>query len=273
MADKKQIKIRVRGPSSQFLIDELDTESTFDQLTSLLEQKCPDVLVNEQQILNGFPPKEIVASDPSQKLSELGIKTGDQLTLKKKGTQTGIIQGKTDGPYIPPSDTRGYFVRRNMPGDNSCLFHSCSYVLENRSRTKAKQLRELCAQIVLDDAKTYNTAFLGMSNHNYVSSILDPNAWGGAIELSILSKYYKTEIVAFDIQTTREDHYGEDLNYSTRALVLYTGNHYDALALAGFGGASESTDQVRFSSTDKSIMEKARAYIKEEHQKYMRGQR
>ncbi len=216
---------------------------------------------------------EITAESLNQKVTELGIKTGDQLTLKKKGTQQGIIQGKTDGPYIPPSDTRGYFVRRNMPGDNSCLFHTCSYVLENRSRTKAKELRELCAQIVLDDTVTYNTAFLGMPNRTYVSSILDPNAWGGAIELSILSKHYKTEIVAFDIQTTREDHYGEDLNYSTRVLVLYTGNHYDALALAGYGGASESTDQVRFSATDKSIMEKARAYVKEEHQKYLKGQR
>ncbi len=216
---------------------------------------------------------EITAESLNQKVTELGIKTGDQLTLKKRGTQQGIIQGKTDGPYIPPSDTRGYFVRRNMPGDNSCLFHTCSYVLENRSRTKAKELRELCAQIVLDDTVTYNTAFLGMPNRTYVSSILDPNAWGGAIELSILSKHYKTEIVAFDIQTTREDHYGEDLNYSTRVLVLYTGNHYDALALAGYGGASESTDQVRFSATDKSLMEKARAYVKEEHQKYLKGQR
>ena len=91
--------------------------------------------------------------------------------------------------------------------------------------------------------------------------------------MSILSNHYQCEIVGFDIQTCREDHYGEDKNYTTRALVLYTGNHYDALALAAHGGASETTDQVRFSTSDKSIMEKARAYVKEEHQKYLRGAR
>ena len=57
MADKKPIKIRVRGPSSQFIVDELDTESTFEQLSLVLAQKCPDISIGEQQILNGFPPK------------------------------------------------------------------------------------------------------------------------------------------------------------------------------------------------------------------------
>lgn len=31
----------------------------------------------------------------------------------------------------------------------------------------------------------------------------DPNKWGGAIELSILSRHLGREIAAFDIQTTR----------------------------------------------------------------------
>jgi ubiquitin thioesterase OTU1 len=273
MSDKKPIKLRARTPTNATLIiDGLDTESTIGDLLAQIETKG-EIAAAEQQLLNGFPPKEIAIDDTSAKLTQLGIKNGDQLVVKKKGTQTGIVQGKMDGPYIPPSDTRGYFVRRNMPGDNSCLFHSCSYVLENKSKSKAKELRELCANIVLDNPQVYNTAFLGMPNHNYVNSILDPNSWGGAIELSILSNHYKCEIVAFDIQTTREDHYGEDKNYTTRALVLYTGNHYDALALAAHGGASETTDQVRFSASDKSIAEKARAYIKEEHQKYLRGAR
>jgi ubiquitin thioesterase OTU1 len=267
----KPIKLRIRTPNTTLIIDTLNEESTVEDLQRILEEKA-QMPKEEQQILNGYPPKEIDLSS-NQKLSQVGIKNGDQLTLKKKGTQTGIIKGKLDGPYIPPSSTRGYFVRRNMPGDNSCLFHSCSYVLENKSKTKARELRELCANLVLQDPKTYNTAFLGMPNHVYVQNILDPNAWGGAIELSILSKYYKTEIVAFDITTCREDHYGEDMNYTTRVLLLYTGNHYDALALAEHGGASELTDQVKFSTTDKSIMDKARAYVKEEHQKYLKGER
>jgi len=47
-----------------------------------------------------------------------------------------------------------------------------------------------------------------------------------------LSEHYQAEVCAFDTQTCREDHYGEDKNYTRRALIIYTGSHYDALALA-----------------------------------------
>ena len=33
-------------------------------------------------------------------------------------------------------------IRRIVPADNSCLFNSIAYVLENRSKTKAEQLRK-----------------------------------------------------------------------------------------------------------------------------------
>jgi len=80
----------------------------------------------------------------------------------------------------------------------------------------------------------------------------------GAIELSILSEYYGREIAAYDIQTTRCDLYGQvsdlsspyvlvpnlliyssvlhpltqEKNYSERAMLIYDGLHYDALAVS-----------------------------------------
>jgi ubiquitin thioesterase OTU1 len=110
-----------------------------------------------------------------------------------------------------------------------------------------------------------------MPNENYTRWIFDKDTWGGAIELSILSDYYKVEIVAFDTQSMREDHYGENKDYSTRVLVMYTGNHYDALALAEHGGAPESHDQVLFNSRDENVMKKAREFAFEEHKKALGG--
>lgn len=46
-------------------------------------------------------------------------------------------------------------------------------------------------------------------------------------------RYYGREIAAYDIQTQRCDVYGSEEGYSERAMVLYDGLHYDALALAG----------------------------------------
>ena len=42
---------------------------------------------------------------------------------------------------------------------------------------------------MLADSSTYNEAFLGKKPQEYASWIKDPSKWGGAIELSILSKY------------------------------------------------------------------------------------
>lgn len=92
------------------------------------------------------------------------------------------------------------------------------------------------------------------------------------------------EIISFDTQTMREDRYGQDKNYTRRALIIYTGSHYDALALAEHGGAPEQNDQglkytlliiffvVLFNVSDTNVLTKARAFIKEEHQKWLSSQ-
>jgi hypothetical protein len=54
-------------------------------------------------------------------------------------------------------------------------------------------------------AVTYNDGFLGQENEDYQAWILDKKHWGGAIELSILSKHYGRVIAAYDIQTKRVD--------------------------------------------------------------------
>lgn len=48
--------------------------------------------------------------------------------------------------------------------------------------------RQVIAEAVTTDPSTYNEAFLGKPPQEYAKWILDPSKWGGAIELSILSK-------------------------------------------------------------------------------------
>ncbi|KAH9803654.1 hypothetical protein KPL71_001862 [Citrus sinensis] len=64
-----------------------------------------------------------------------------------------------------------------------------------------------------------------------------------AIELSILAAYYGREIVAYDIQTTRCDFYGQEKKYSERVMLIYDELHYDALAISAFEGAPVEFDQ------------------------------
>ncbi|XP_010461921.1 PREDICTED: ubiquitin thioesterase OTU1 [Camelina sativa] len=147
----------------------------------------------------------------------------------------------------------GIIVRRVIPSDNSCLFNAIGYVMD-KDQKKAPELRQVIAAAVASNKEKYNEAFLGKQNEEYCAWILNPEKWGGAIELSILADYYGREIAAYDIQTSRCDLYGQTRNYNERVMLIYDGLHYDALALSPFEGAEEDFDMTIFPvGKDRSI--------------------
>mmetsp|Transcript_16465 Transcript_16465/g.22759 ORF Transcript_16465/g.22759 Transcript_16465/m.22759 type:complete len:371 (-) Transcript_16465:28-1140(-) len=162
----------------------------------------------------------------------------------------------------------GRVVRRVIDSDNSCLFNAVGYVME-RSRSVAPKLRGVIADAVSKDPVTYNEAVLGKSPEEYCKWILLPDKWGGAIELSILSDYYKREIAAYDIQTLRCDCYGQDGGHPERGMLIYDGLHYDALALEPFPQAPEEVDCTIFdtaSSLLAYVAKDAHRVVSEAHQ-------
>ncbi|GFP94107.1 ubiquitin thioesterase otu1 [Phtheirospermum japonicum] len=158
----------------------------------------------------------------------------------------------------------GIVVRRVIPSDNSCLFNAVGYVMDH-DKNKASELRQcdywhvrsnvtfcdfklvkVIAATVASDPDKYSEAFLGKTNEEYCAWILNPEKWGGAIELAILADYYGREIAAYDIQTTRCDLYGQEKNFEERVMLMYDGLHYDALAMSPFEGAPGEFDQTIF---------------------------
>ncbi|XP_022039473.1 OVARIAN TUMOR DOMAIN-containing deubiquitinating enzyme 2 isoform X1 [Helianthus annuus] len=147
----------------------------------------------------------------------------------------------------------GSIVRRVIPSDNSCLFNAVGYVMDH-DKNKASELRQVIAATVASDPTKYSEAFLGKRNEEYCAWILNPEKWGGAIELSILADYYGREIAAYDIQTTRCDLYGQEKKYRERVMLIYDGLHYDALAMSPADGAPEEFDQTIFAvNPDRTI--------------------
>ena len=257
------MKIRVRAPNGTEVYD-VDPSTAFGLFRFMLEEKC-HIPTEDQKLMSGFPPKAIEAN-PEDTLEAIGLRSGDQLIVEKSNV-TGVKQGHTDGKYIPPSAEKGFFVRRPVPADNTCMFHTAAYVLQSRSRSGGPAIRRQIAEIVAANPKKFTDVFLGQPNIQYCSWIQESDSWGGAIELSILSFLFCTEIVSLDVQTGRMDIYGQGEGYVTRVFILYTGRHYDAMALASSYGASESGDQVMFNVRDDKVMQKAQAFINEESRK------
>ena len=138
--------------------------------------------------------------------------------------------------------------------NNSCLFTSVHFVMENGDYNldAAEPMRQLIAGVVMSDPVTYDAVFLEKDNADYCSWIMNDESWGGAIELSILSKYYGKEIAVVDTQHCRISRFGEDQKYKERVLLIYDGIHYDPLMLEPLDDSSQAI--TKFSTSEVSIL-------------------
>lgn len=161
--------------------------------------------------------------------------TSDESPLRQRKMPREQNQGQ-QLDQMPVCSSTGYFLRHPVPANNSCLFISVHYCLTNGvvDDQIGKSMRKIIAETVASDKEKFDDAFLGKSNSDYCSWILDDNNWGGAIELSILCKYYETEIVAIDVKNLILNRFGEDSHYKQRMLLLYDGLHYDPLKFQPF---------------------------------------
>uniref|UniRef100_A0A6S8NJB3 Ubiquitin thioesterase OTU n=1 Tax=Dunaliella tertiolecta TaxID=3047 RepID=A0A6S8NJB3_DUNTE len=184
------------------------------------------------------------------------IRRGRKRTAGAGATATGATPGpcskvKPTQKCVPLADGSACVIRREIPADNSCLFNAIGYVMHG-SKTKASFLRSVVAREVSSDPAEYNEAFLGMSNMAYCNWIMQPINWGGGIELAILSRHYGREIAAWNIESKKPSIFGEEQGYPRHVMIIYTGSHYDALAIAKHPKAPESEDKVEFNPRTKS---------------------
>ncbi|KAJ7343289.1 hypothetical protein DFH08DRAFT_872265 [Mycena albidolilacea] len=164
----------------------------------------------------------------------------------------------SSGPDAVETDG-SFLVHRVVPDDNACLFSSVALIFEQDTK-KAQKLREIVAEGIRKDGETYNEAILGMPPAKYISKILSPSTWGGAIDLAILATHYQTEIASVDVETGRIDQFTPSGNESpeNRCLVIYSGIHYDAATLAPMADAPSDWHQTVFPTRSGEILDAAK---------------
>ncbi|KAI6118850.1 hypothetical protein EV401DRAFT_2072001 [Pisolithus croceorrhizus] len=213
---------------------------------------------SQQEIKSGYPPRSLTVI-PELPLSSLGLKPGEQIIVNQRAIAAtaqaptaGGTTVPTSGSFSPPapqsvttSSSTGpayvetsessVLVHRVVPDDNSCLFSSVALIFE-QDITKAQKMRQIVANGIRSNAETYSDAILGMPRDKYISTILSPSTWGGAIELGVLADHFGTEITSIDVETGRID----------RCILIYSGIHYDAATLSPMVGAPAEWDQTVF---------------------------
>lgn len=240
--------IRVKTKSGQKVVNGLVPEDKVSDLKAKLSE-ITGIPVYALHVLGGFPPKPINLNDDTATIVNSSIVSGDTLIVEERPLQF-------NGERCPPEeigrshivddesfvDTPGVLMKKDVPADNSCLFTSIGYVLNGKvDPSCAGPMREIVAAVVAEKWSKYSEAILGRPNDEYCKWIMKSDSWGGAIELSILSKVYGLEIVVIDSINAIVNRFGEDKHYDQRVFLIFDGIHYDPLYLEPLDGGSIQT--------------------------------
>ena len=153
------------------------------------------------------------------------------LSLSRKENQEML-----DPPEIFLPEVGGTLVLRIMPDDNSCLFRAVASAVTGDMDTM-HELRSIVAQTIQANPEKYTKGLLEKEPDAYCRWIQTDNAWGGQIETEIFSQHFEIEICVFDVQSLRVYMYNEGA--PRRCFLVYSGIHYDTIALNILGTAPE----------------------------------
>ncbi|KAG9243432.1 hypothetical protein BJ878DRAFT_510677 [Calycina marina] len=252
------MRIRLRAPGGASTI-ELPDDATIGDLLSQITVKTS---LESFDISYSYPPKPlpIAKGQNAQLLKDLDVKlNGEQLTIGSKdkprdapavvkresGESNSSAKPKAAGkskaelialkkkeiegevPEVPFPERGATVVLRVMPDDNSCLFRSFGTAVVPGDDLSVHELRSLVASTIQSQPEVYSAVVLEQTPDNYCEWIQTPDAWGGAIELGILSSHFEIEICSIDVQSLRVDKFNEGA--TTRCILVYSGIHYDTI--------------------------------------------
>jgi hypothetical protein len=190
-----QLKINYEGQVYDILIEK---DSSIRELKEKLKNELEHQLnirtnINDIILKMGFPPKTIEYD--SKKLSESNINDRELIRLTFATEPKQIIKNTS-------------LIRKIIPADNSCLFNSINYAMNNNIN-EPSIMRELISVEIKSNPELYNTAILEKDPYDYCDWIMRDDTWGGGIELSILSKCFQLIIAVVDIKNLAIEYFGE----------------------------------------------------------------
>ena len=177
------IIIRVRTKKGMFKLQNLTANSTINDLKKLISD-LSGIQYSLIKILKGYPPKILENNlNENTTLSSIYIKDGDLLTIEEytssnssiqtnnATTSTMTVNKSQEKPILKELEINnldGILLRKVVPANNSCLFTSVYYVIEDGKLDLdcQKFMRELIAQTVKSD-ETFNEGVLGKPKNEY----------------------------------------------------------------------------------------------------------
>jgi len=123
------------------------------------------------------------SSLPPQQLSQLHPRASAALAhLATLAERLSTVERALGPAPLPEDPGEGRFAARRIPADNSCLFHCVSQAFTSGAAPPLA-LRRRAAAFVAANRSRFSEALGEDVVANYESDMLDPAAWGGAVEV------------------------------------------------------------------------------------------
>ncbi|KKY31752.1 putative ubiquitin thioesterase otu1 [Diaporthe ampelina] len=264
-----EIRFRVRGPGWVETVT-ATPDWTIQKLLDHLREKQD---AEPSALKYGYPLKNIDLSNTNATIEPLNLK-GEAITFvpREDSAPPAAPEVPTatkpdfkpkavepDHTVIEWPEKDGYLALRVMPDDNSCMFTAFGGVLQRADPAPA--LRREVGEYILAHPDKFDKVVLEMEPQRYAQTMLSPERWGGAIELSILSDIYDIEICSVDVKSQRVDRYGE--GKATRCLLLYSGIHYDRIAFTMDLSLPVDFDETKWDVGNDAVVEMAQRLAKQ----------
>lgn len=228
------IDVKLNGEQLLVTRSEAAATSSAPSSTNQGQQTVSQAPTSKDQPVSKQPPTKSQAGPTKKPLAEPSA----PLSLTRKQNKE-----MSEPPEVFIPDVGGTLLLRIMPDDNSCLFRAISSAVMS-DLDAVTELRSIVAETIQADPITFNKAVLDNKDPNaYCRWISSQDSWGGQVELLILSQHFGVEICSIDVQTLRVDRYNEGAD--KRCFVVYSGIHYDTIALS-LPGMSPEEDVKQF---------------------------
>lgn len=258
------MKFRIKSPAGSGIIA-AEESWTISRLADAIVSDIPSFQGKRiRAVKSGYPPKPLDYPQTAT-LTEAKLRSNEQLLVEfedgnnvSEPSATARSAPSDEIPHVHISELNQYLILRNVPDDNACLFNAITYALQGTFKWSGLNLRDIVASTVEANPQTYDELVLGRTPAKYCEWIRKEDAWGGAIELGILSKYLNVRINCFDVELGRSMVFQDEEHVPAKFVCLiYSGIHYDCFVTnqaltqsktGDVGGWSENEDAILHAS-------------------------
>jgi ubiquitin thioesterase OTU1 len=222
----------------------------------IVSKDLPGTEINPSAAASEPVPSNKASATPQQPVGA-GVSTKSQPSLTRKPND--MEKGPPEVP-IPSYGSR--LILRVMPDDNSCLFRSLGLCILGNTIDSMTELRDIVASTIQNDPETYSDVVLQRPRDEYCRWIKHPDSWGGYVDTKAIAEHFQIEVVTIDVQSGTVTRFFE--GSQKRCYIIYSGIHYDALALIpeGLDASETEFDQRQFDSDDDEILKAAKEIAK-----------